>query len=200
METLTSTSRQALERMPTTFTYSQARSLGISDWTLSKLRDLNEIESLGRGLYKRTDSGSEDPFLLAAATRSPRATLCLRTALARHDLTDDIPTQLDIALPRGTRIPALDGPYSWHHFAAETFNLGREEIKLDGGLALGLYSAERSILDAFRLRGLEGPELANEALRRWLRRPNSHPQKLLELARHLPRSQPSLLRSLQILL
>ena len=41
---------------------------------------------------------------------------------------------------------------------------------VDDGLALGVYSAERSIIDAFRLRHQEGEELAIEALRRWLRR------------------------------
>lgn len=36
------------------------------------------------------------------------------------------------------------------------------------GVCRGLYDAERCILDAFRLRHLEGEEMAFKALRRWL--------------------------------
>lgn len=65
---------------------------------------------------------------------------------------------------------------------------------------LGIYGAERCIVDAFRLRHLEGEELAIEALRRWLRRPGSSPARLLDLARSLPRGEPALLRALRVVL
>lgn len=55
-------------------------------------------------------------------------------------------------------------------------------------MALHIYSAERSIVDGFRLRGREGHELANEALKRWLRKPGAQPAKLLAIASSLPRS------------
>ncbi|RFU21249.1 hypothetical protein D0Z06_12190 [Geodermatophilus marinus] len=197
---MTTARQNYLERLPATFTYAQARQLGLSDWTLYRLRDDHLIEPLGRGLYGRTDLADGDHDLLAIATRAPRATLCLRSALARHGLIDDIPAAIDIALPRGTRTPALDAPFSWHHFDAATFDLGREQIELGAGRTIGLYSAERCIADAFRLAGHEGPELGNEALRRWLRRRGSAPAALLKMAAQLPRAEASLRRSLQILL
>src|SRR4051794_371854 len=197
---MTTARQDDLERLPATFTYAQARELGLSDWTLYRLRDDHLIEPLGRGIYGRTDLAGGDLDLLAIATRAPRATLCLRSALARHGLIDDIPTAIDIALPRGTRTPALDSPVAWHHFDAATFDLGREQIDLGAGRAIGLYGVERCIADAFRLAGNEGPELGNEALRRWLRRRGSSPAALLKLAAQLPRAEASLRRSLQILL
>ncbi|GAA1804300.1 hypothetical protein HC028_04205 [Planosporangium flavigriseum] len=159
------TQQDCLKRLPATFTYSQARRLGISDWTLYRLRDERLIEPLGRGLYERADLAEGDQDLLAIAARASRATLCLRSALARHGLIDDIPATIDIALPRGTRTPALDGPISWHHFDAATFDLGRDRLDLAAGQKIGIYNAERCIVDAFRLSGIEGPELGNEALR-----------------------------------
>src|SRR3954447_10349302 len=194
------TRQDRLKRLPATFTYTQARELGLSDYTLYRLRDNHLIEPLGRGLYERTDLADGDQDLLAIVTRAPRATLCLRSALVRHGLIDDILAEIDIALPRGTRSPALDAPVSWHHFDAATFDLGREQIDLGAERAIGLYSAQRCIADAFRLTGQEGPELGNEALRRWLRRRGSSPAALLKLAAKLPRAEASLRRSLQILL
>lgn len=192
--------RECLKQLPATFTYSQARKLGLSDWSLYRLRDEHLIESLGRGLYERADLADGDHDLQAVAARAPRATLCLRSALALHGLIDDIPAEIDIALPRGTRTPALDAPISWHSFDAATFDLGRGTLDLGAGQTIGLYSPERCIADAFRLAGTEGPELGNEALRRWLRRRGSSPAQLLKLAAQLPRAEASLRRSLQILL
>ena len=99
----------------------------------------------------------------------------------------------DLALPRGSRLPALKEPISWHKFAPETFDLGREVLPLVADISMKictaeLCTAERCLVDAFRLRRLEGPELVNEALRRWLTRRGSEPARLLELAAHSPKA------------
>ena len=126
--------------------------------------------------------------------------LCLRSALVRHGLIDDIPLTYDLALPRGSRLPALTEPISWHKFAPETFDLGREALPLAKDISMGIYTAERCLVDAFRLRRLEGPELGNEALRRRLTRRGSQPARLLELAAHLPKAATPLRHSLEVLL
>lgn len=126
--------------------------------------------------------------------------MCLRSALARHGLIDDIPATYDLPLPRGTRLPALAEPISWHQFAPETFDFGREPLPLTDEISRGIYTTERCIVDAFRLRRLEGPELGNEALRTWLTRRGSQPARLVELASHFPRASTPLRHSLEVLL
>src|SRR5690606_13196895 len=101
-------------------------------------------------------------------------------ALAHHDLTDVIPSEIDVALPRSRRPPRVRAPVRWHRFSEHTFDVGRVTIEVDAGLCIGIYSAERSIIDAFRLRHQEGAEMAVEALRRWLKRPGAMPAELLE--------------------
>jgi hypothetical protein len=89
----------------------------------------------------------------------------------------------------------------WHSFDRATFDLGRGLHPLtDEGLTIGLYSPERTIIDVFRLRHEIGDDLANEALKRWLRRRGSAPATLLELARSFPRALPALRSTLEILL
>ena len=85
--------------LPNTFTYTEARKAGLSKHALYRLRDSGQLEPIGRGLYRRHDAPLGDIDLLAVAQRSPMATLCLTSALARHDLTDLIPARHDIALP-----------------------------------------------------------------------------------------------------
>lgn len=199
--TRTATPRDGwLSRLPATFSYAQAVEAGATDWTLARLREEGLIERPGRGRYTKLTGLASDPDLLAISGRSAAATLCLRTALSRHGLSDDIPTRIDIALPAGTRPPSLDIPIAWHRFATATFELGREALDLGGGCSIGLYSPQRCIVDAFRLRRLEGPELGNQALRRWLARPDAQPTQLLTLAAAFPRTERPLRAVLEILL
>jgi predicted transcriptional regulator of viral defense system len=186
--------------LPRSFTLEQALALGWTKRAVYDLRDRGQLQVLGRGLYRRRDAELADMDLVEVALRSAKATLCLTSALAKHDLTDAIPAAHELAVPRGTRAPAVSARVRWHLFDAATFELGREALKLDAELSIGLYSAERSIVDAFRMRAQEGHELANEALKRWLRRRGAQPTALLKIAALLPRSEAPLRHALEVLL
>lgn len=188
---------QLLSSLPVTFRYSEARE-HISGRQLRRLVDDGSITALSRGLYRKSDwLGDED--LIEIAAKAPNATLCLRSALSRHELIDDIPAEIDIAIPRGAWTPGTTAPVRWRHFDPATFDIGRGEYAIDGDGSIGLYSAERSIIDAFRMRHLEGTDLANEALKRWLRQ-GGQPSELLQIARSFPRTLTALRETLEILL
>jgi predicted transcriptional regulator of viral defense system len=189
-----------LTSLPTSFAYATARDAGLSDRTLASLVADGTLERLGRGVYRKTDAPLADHDLIEVALRAPDATLCLLSALAHHDLSDAIPAMIDVALPRSRRAPKVDAPVTWHRFHDDTFALGREPMDVDEGVRIGVYSPERSIIDAFRLRHQVGEDVAIEALKRWLREPRVVPAELLRLAQSFPKAEPSLLRALQVLL
>jgi hypothetical protein len=87
-----------------------------------------------------------------------------------------------------------------HQFDRGTFGLGRDLLDVGARRPLGLYSAERSIVDVVRLRHREGSVMAWEALRRWPARLGWSPAQLIELARRLPRAEPALRHALEVLL
>lgn len=156
-------------------------------------------ERIARGIYLPADSAGMDWDWVEAVTRRQDATICLTSALALHDLTDTIPTALDVAIPRGARIPAVAGGIAWHSFDRATFEIGREMRVIPGSdLLIGLYSAERSIADAFRLRGEVGYELARDALKEWLRR-GGKPARMVEMATSLPRAKRPIMQALDLL-
>jgi hypothetical protein len=188
------------EQLGDTFTYGEARQAGLGDSRLYALRDGGEIIALGGGVYRWSDAPPADSDLIEIAERVPHATLCLETALARHGLADAIPAALDIAIPRGSTRPALKAPSRIHQFDPRTFDLGRNEVEVGARRPLGLYSAERCLIDVVRLRHLEGSDVAWEALRRWLGRPGRSPAQLIELATQFPRAEPALRRALEVLL
>ena len=111
-----------LADLPDTFTYTEARKAGLSKHALYRLRDSGQLEPIGRGLYRRHDAPLGDLDLLVVAQRSPMATLCLTSALARHDLTDLIPCDMTSHSPAGhgthMGIPPSTGTVSTRaHFA-----------------------------------------------------------------------------------
>lgn len=194
---------QLADRLPRgPFSLSDAAEHGVSHTSLYRLRDAGLVERIGSGLYVAGTGLEADIDLLEAARKAPLATICLSSALARQGLIDEIPASVDLALPRGRTPPLLLAPVTWHLFDKATFEIGRSTMPIEGGegARIGIYSPERSIVDAFRLRGSTGYETGIEALRSWLKRPGSQPARLMEIATAIPRSKGPLRRALEVLL
>jgi predicted transcriptional regulator of viral defense system len=160
--------------------------------------DIGSAERVGRGLYRRTDSAPADYDLIEIAVKAHRPTLCLISALSWHELTDIIPAVHDVAVPRGVWQPVVSAPVHWHKFDVSTFDIGRNKVSVDETYSLGLYDQPRSIIDAYRLRHEVGPDVANEALRRWLRR-GGNPVDLMRMTKSFPVVRSAVLNALQIL-
>ncbi len=199
MATLSSVVAVGIEQLPLVFTHADARTRGISDRQLYEWRDDARIEMLGRGMFLRPGL-KVDHDLLEISVRTPDATLCLTSALARHELIDNIPTVVDIALPREQRQPRTDAPVRWHRFDNATFSVDRTELDVGAGRVIGLYGPRRCIVDAFRLRHLYGTEQAISALRRWLARSGSQTSDLLQIAAPFPVAERAIREALEILL
>ena len=188
---------ELLAKLPTVFRFTDAVA-AVSERQLRNLAGQAQVVQLARGLYRKHDLLSDDD-LIEIASKARLATICLRSALARHDLIDDIPAFIDIAIPRGTWKPVLQPPVRWHYFDQTTFELGRDLMNLSDSLTIGLYSPERSVIDAYRLRYREGSDMANEALKRWLKA-GGQPSVLLNMALAFPRTLPVLRSTLEVLL
>ena len=183
------------------FTLAEAQAAGIRKDQVYGMLAAGEIERVGHGVYLQP--GSIDPAfasLAAASTVRPSATMCLTSALVHHGLSDAIPFDTDIALPRGTRFPAGFAHIVWRSFDRATFDVGREAVQVAEGVSVAVYSAERTVVDSFRLMHHEGSDLAHGALRRWLRREGSSASVLLDVAASFPKAEPSLRRALEVLM
>jgi predicted transcriptional regulator of viral defense system len=169
------------------FRVSDAVEAGVSRTTVHRLRSSGALEAAGRGVVRLAGAGMGMLSGLAVVSaRVPRGTICLNSALAYADLTDEIPAQVHIAVPRGTRPPAIDQPATKvHTFDARTFELERELAHTDVDEPFWIYSAERSVVDAMRLARWVGQDVAFHALRRYMDRCGSNPARLAELAREL---------------
>lgn len=193
------TSVTSLTALSPIFTRAEAYRAGWSDRELHAAHNRGDIQRIARGIYALPNLRA-DLDLAEIAVRAPDATLCLTSALAHHDLTDEMPRSIDVALPRTRRPPRTRAPVTWHRFADETFGIGRTELAVTGQLFIGIYSPERAVIDAYRLRHLYGADQATEALKRWLAARGSQPAELLNMARRFPASAPAIHAALQTLL
>lgn len=177
--------------------------LGLSRHQFYAMARAGEFEQIAPGFYARPGELDDTTAAWASISlRKPSATICLLSALSLHELTDEMPRETDIALPRGERtLTTRFTPIRWRSFDRATFDVGRTPHRLtEDGLTIGLYSAERTIIDAFRMRHDIGADIANDALKRWLRRRGSTPAALLAMARSFPLALPALRSTLEILL
>jgi len=173
--------------LPATFITGQALQLGIHPRQLYSWRDTGKIIELTRGAFRRADAPAATyPDLLAIAYRAPAAVACLLTAASLHDLTDDIPPAVQIAVPRSGNRPRISyPPVEVFQFHAETFDLGLDSVEAAPGEPVRVYGPERTVVDLMRLRRRIGEPIALIALRRYLSSPAARPGELLELARAL---------------
>jgi predicted transcriptional regulator of viral defense system len=112
--------------------------------------------------------------------------VCLGSALAYWDLTDEIPIWVDLAVPAGSHRPKIDYPPTRVHvFGTSNFGLGRIEVVVGTDLGFRITDPERTVVDCFRQRHRLGVELAVAGLRRYLRRPHAQPGLVLEMAEEL---------------
>lgn len=152
------------------FTSEEARKLGVSSEIIAYYVKIGEIIRIGRGIYRGANSPTIDDFrwedLAEAAARVKGGVICLISALALYDMTEEIPREHWIAIRNETSHRA--GP-AVRIVRMRNIDLGKTEIEV-GGIHLPIFDRERTIVDAFRFLSLE---TAIKALRAGLNKKGS---------------------------
>jgi len=136
---------------------------------LTRLAEAGWVIRLRRGLYAGTGKlpGGVDvpPFVLATALVDPSA-IALWSALAHHDLTDQVPVAITAITPRKVVTPSMRTPstsrvqHAWHvaglecRFATLTesrYEIGIERVWADERFAFSITDRERTVLDTFAM-------------------------------------------------
>jgi len=177
-------SMAAIEDLPPTFTTATARASGLHSRDLYAARDAGLVLELSHGVFRSAGAAPASfPDLLAVAYRNSSAIICLLSAAAVHDLTDEIPAAVQIAVPRPSRPPQISfPPTTVFRFESSTFELGLTRLEAAPGEYVRIYDPARTVVDLMRLRHRVGQPTALAALQRYLRRRDSRPAELLELA------------------
>lgn len=161
-----------------------ALAAGVHRRILYELRDQGTINQVSRGVYRLSLlPGLAHPDIVAVALRVPRAVVCLISALAYHEATTEVPHEVQIALPRGTKTPRLDHPpLRVFRFSGMALTAGIEVARLDG-VEVRIYDLPKTVVDCFRFRNKLGLDVAIEAMTLAMRRKGVSPVEILHYAR-----------------
>lgn len=140
--------------------------LGIPRAVLTRLVDQGTLVRVGRGLYMLADAEiTRHHSLVQVAARVPDCVINLLSALTFHELTDELPAAVWIAVRRGHRAPKLDTPRLELTWTAPRFlALGVTRHRLEG-VEVAITDPARTVADCFRYRSRVGVDVAIAALR-----------------------------------
>lgn len=143
------------------FTYQDALQCGLTQYSLSKLLELGEIERIERGLYQAVDTDLSEEELYRRATKKVGvpAAVCLLSALSHYDLTDTIPKQVWLMVPMGKRTKSPNIKL----YRSREPNWDRGVNERDG---YSITNLERTIVDSLTTQKLLAPRLGIDALKR----------------------------------
>ena len=158
---------------------------GITAATISRMVANDEVIRLARGLYQLPDALLDANHSLAeAAKRVPKGVICLVSALAFHELTDQLPRAVWMAIgqkdwaPKGER-----PPIRIVRFTRTLLTDGVATVEIEG-VPVKIFSVAKTVADCFRHRRTVGESVALEGLRETLRQRKATPA---EIARHAER-------------
>jgi len=176
-----------MDLLPPTFTTKAALNLGVHPRDLYAWRDGGLLIELSRGVFRKIDAPPATyPDLLAVTTRAPTSIVCCVSAAAVHDLTDELPPAVQIAVPMGSHPPRIDHPPTQVlRFSSATFALGLSEIEAAPAECVRIYDPARTVVDLMRLRHRFGEVLAHTALNRSLTSGAARPADVLRYAKAL---------------
>lgn len=158
--------------------------MGVHPDTLYRMRNEGDLVQIERGLYRLASLPPlSNPDLVSVALKAPKAVVCLISALAFHELTTQIPHEVQIALPSGYKQPRIiHPPLRVFHFSGDSFHKGVQSHELDG-IPVRIYSPEKAIADCFKFRNKIGLDVVMEALKIYLRGKGAKTDALLRYAR-----------------
>lgn len=140
---------------------------GLHTQALTRLVREGRLERASRGWYRLPLSGyemTEHHGLVLATAAAPKGVVCLISALQFHKIGTQLPRQVWIALPRGSRTPAIEyPPVRVVHVSGEAFTAGIEEHTLEGR-RVRVYNVAKTVVDCFKFRNRIGMDVALEAL------------------------------------
>ena len=160
---------------------SEIRAEGISAATVCRLEREGVVSRLGRGLYRRSDAEFDIHHTLAeAAKRAPRGVIALVSALSFHEITDQLPHQVWMAIGRKDWRPTADYPrLRIARFPDALLRDGVEHHMIEG-VSVPIFGAAKTVVDVFRYRHKIGLDVSLQALKRALRHRKARPAEIAD--------------------
>lgn len=158
--------------------------IGVPRVALQRAVDRGQVVRRARGVYAKPDHATtRHTDVAAVAARSPKAIVCLVSALDYHRLTTQVPHAVWIMIHKSAHRPIITSPaMRVVRASGQAFTAGVEKHKIEG-VVVQMTSPAKTVADCFRYRDTVGTDLAVEALRDCLRKRKATPADIFEMAK-----------------
>ena len=145
--------------------YSDLIEAGFYKALINDALDSGQLERLSRGVYSLSKIDLSQPDFVTVSVMIPKGVICLISALSFHEVTDEIPRYIDVAIPARSRAREVKNiPIKYYRFSKKTWEAGIEEHDIDGH-KIKVFSLAKTIADCFRFRNQVGMDVARSALK-----------------------------------
>lgn len=162
------------------------RDSGCSYYKINKLVEQNVLRKVNDSTYENLLYDGEENDFHNVLAYIPRGVICLLTAARYYNLTNYMPSSIDVAIGRKDRVSTIpDWPsVSIHYFTDSRYNTGiiTEE---ENGLEFRVYDIEKTVVDCVHYRNKVGIEETSEILKNYLKRKDRDIDKMYRYAKTL---------------
>ena len=152
--------------------------LGIKKFLIPKLIENKILRKVSYGLYIDYNLMEDEYYILQK--RYPSVIFSGNTALYILNLTDRVPYNIDITIPKDKKVR---GNYNTHVIASKYYNIGITIVNSPFGNPIKIYNAERSICDMLRYNKELDLEQQNRVLDAYFKSKDKNIDLLLEYAK-----------------
>lgn len=159
---------------------------GYTNYKIKKLIEEEKLIGINRRFFENPDFKGEINELYAVPAYAPKGIVCLMSAAVYYGLSTHRPSQIDVALPRNTKLPVCpDWPVmQFYFFSGERYKTGIREIT-EGNNSFSIYDKEKTVCDVLFYRNKLGFEMAVEVMKNYLKESDCNLNKLMKYAENL---------------
>jgi len=164
--------------------YNEVLKAGFNKAHLKKCLDSGEIQKVDKGLYRLSAGSSlSNPDLVAVSIKVSKGVVCLLSALAFHEATNEIPKCVDVAIVRGKHANKIKyPPVRYYRFSPKSWGAGVENDEIEGH-QLKVYNLAKTIADCFKFRNKIGMDVARDALKIAITEKGIKPKEIMRYAK-----------------
>ena len=158
--------------------------IGVTAATVGRMESDGEVIRLARGLYQLPDAEIGSNHSLAeAAIRYPKGVICLVSALAFHEITDQLSRNIWIAIGRNDWTPKPNDIHIRALRFSDQLLADSVETHMIEGVSVKVFGVAKTVADCFRHRGKIGLSIAIEGLQESLRQRKATPGEIFRAAK-----------------
>ena len=165
---------------------SELNEAGYTNYKINKLVEQEKLIEINRRFFENPDFKGEVNDFYAISAYAPKGVICLMSAAVYYGLSTHRPNQIDVAIPRRSRMPVCpEWPaVQFYLFTGKRYETGIEKI-VEGENYYSIYDKEKTICDILFYRNKLGFEMAMEVMKNYLKEPDRDLNKLMSYAENL---------------